>query len=211
MNTIVEITKEEKKTLYSAFVKAQSEIPKVIRDANNPYFNSKYLTLEGLIEVVKKAFANNGLAFSQEPTTIEINNKIYVQIVTNIIHESGVEFPPKVFQMPVSKTGEQAIGSAITYAKRYALQSIVGISADEDDDANSAVGLTENRYKQPAKKQQKASVQHCCKCGKEIENRPVGNTTYYDYSLKNLGGYYCKECGQAKKRELETGQKEIVA
>lgn len=209
MNTI-EITKEEKKILYSAFVKAQSEIPKVIRDANNPYFNSKYLTLEGLIEVVKKAFSNNGLAFSQEPTTIEINNKIYVQIVTNIIHESGVEFPPKVFQMPVSKTGEQAIGSAITYAKRYALQSIVGISADEDDDANSAVGLTTtNKYQKPVAKKQ--NLQHCSKCGKEIENRPVGNTTYYDYSLKNLGGYYCKECGQAKKRELETGQKEIVA
>lgn len=206
MNTI-EITKEEKKTLYSAFVKAQSEIPKVIRDANNPYFNSKYLTLEGLIEVVKKAFSGNGLAFSQEPTTVEINNKIYVQIVTNIIHESGAEFPPKVFQMPVSKTGEQAIGSAITYAKRYALQSIVGISADEDDDANSAVGLTTSKYQKTAKKQ---NLQHCCKCGKEIENRPIGNTTYFDYSLKELGGYYCKDCGQARKKEMETGQSELV-
>ena len=38
------------------------------------------------------------------------------------------------------------------------------------------------------------------KCGKEIQNRPLSNTTYFDYSLKELGGDYCKDCGQARKK-----------
>ena len=115
--------------------------------------------------------------------------------------------------MPTSqvKLNEQAIGSAITYAKRYALQAIVGISADEDDDGNSACGRTVET-KQYTKPQQpkKQETKKCCKCGKTIENRPLGTTTYFDYSLKNLGDYYCKECGQAKSKELKTGQSELV-
>ena len=206
--------REDKKTLYKAFIKAQNEFGKIVKDAKNPYFNSKYLTLEALIEVVRNAFGKNGLGFSQEPTTVEINNKIYVQITTQIYHESGAEFPPKVFLMPLSQTKltEQAIGSAITYAKRYALQSIVGISADEDDDGNSASGrVVENKqYTKPQQQVKKQENKHCCKCGQVIENRPLGNTTYFDYSLKELGDYYCKECGQARKKEIETGQKEMV-
>ena len=82
MENNFELSKEDKKNLYSAFIKAQSEIPKIVKDASNPYFNSKYLSLDGLIEVIRKVFANNGLGFSQTPTTFENNNKIYVQITT---------------------------------------------------------------------------------------------------------------------------------
>ena len=208
----MELSKEDKKILYSAFIKAQGEFPKIVKDAKNPYFNSKYLTLDYLIEIVRKAFSNNGLGFSQEATTIEINQKMFVQITTHIYHESGVEFPPQICMMPVSqKTTEQAIGSAITYTKRYALQAIVGISADEDDDGNSASGrVVDNKQYTKPQQSKKQDTKHCCKCGKEIQNRPLGNTTYFDYSLKELGNYYCKECGQAKSKELKTGQSEIV-
>jgi hypothetical protein len=148
---------------------------------------------------------------------------IKVIIKTIIAHESGDTIENELI-LPVTIGGRisdaQAIGSAITYARRYSLQSLVGISADEeDDDGNSASGRvveaksqTKTQVKQQPKTQQEKqeSKQHCCKCGQVIENRPLGNTTYFDYSLKELGGYYCKDCGQARKKEMETGQSEMI-
>ena len=212
---IQKLKTKEGNALYVALAKAQGEFETATKNQKNPFFNSKYLTLGGVIEVIRKPFAKNGLSFLQFPTVKKEDNSTTVIIKTVIAHESG-ETIENELSLPVTTGGRisdaQAIGSAITYARRYALQSLVGISADEDDDGNSACGKTVEP-KQQTKPQQQAKKQenkHCCRCGQVIENRPLGNTTYYDYSLKNLGDYYCKDCGQARKKEIETGQSEMI-
>jgi hypothetical protein len=215
--------KNSKNNIYTALAKAQGEFETATKNQKNPFFNSKYLTLGGVIDIIRKPFAKNGLSFLQFPTVRTEGNSTTVIIKTIIAHESGETIENELI-LPVTIGGRisdaQAIGSAITYARRYSLQSLVGISADEeDDDGNSASGRvvevksqTKTQVKQQPKTQQEKqeSKQHCCKCGQVIENRPLGNTTYFDYSLKELGGYYCKDCGQARKKEMETGQSEMI-
>lgn len=217
--------KNSKNNIFTALAKAQGEFETATKNQKNPFFNSKYLTLGGVIEIIRKPFAKNGLSFLQFPTVKKEGNITTVIIKTVIAHESGDTIENELI-LPVTIGGRisdaQAIGSAITYARRYSLQSLVGISADEeDDDGNSACANTietkpqvkqlKTQEKPQAKTQDKQeSKQHCCKCGQVIENRPLGTTTYFDYSLKELGGYYCKDCGQARKKEMETGQSEMV-
>lgn len=215
--------KNSKNNIYTALAKAQGEFETATKNQKNPFFNSKYLTLGGVIEIIRKPFSKNGLSFLQFPTVKkEGNNSTTVIIRTVIAHESG-ETIENELSLPVTIGGRisdaQAIGSAITYARRYSLQSLVGISADEeDDDGNSACANTietKPQIKQQPKQEKPQTKQedkqkHCCKCGQVIENRPLGNTTYFDYSLKELGGYYCKDCGQARKKEMETGQSEMI-
>lgn len=221
--------KNSKNNIYTALAKAQGEFQinsknqEVTvcsqKDGKWTKYSYKYLTLAGIIEIIRKPFAKNGLSFLQFPTVKKEGNSTTVIIKTVIAHESGDTIENEL-SLPVTIGGRisdaQAIGSAITYARRYSLQSLVGISADEeDDDGNSACANTietKPQVKQQPKTQQEKqeSKQHCCKCGQVIENRPLGNTTYFDYSLKELGGYYCKDCGQARKKEMETGQSEMI-
>jgi len=227
--------KSSKNNIYTALAKAQGEFQinsknqEVTvcsqKDGKWTKYSYKYLTLAGIIEIIRKPFAKNGLSFLQFPTVKKEGNSTTVIIKTVIAHESGDTIENEL-SLPVTIGGRisdaQAIGSAITYARRYSLQSLVGISADEeDDDGNSACANTietKPQVKQPPKQEKpqaktqdkQESKQHCCRCGQVIENRPLGTTTYFDYSLKELGGYYCKDCGQARKKEMETGQSEMI-
>ena len=102
------------------------------KSAANPFFKSKYANLEEVIRVVKTAFEANGLSFVQFP----ISGEGTAGVETIILHESG-EFISNEFMLKCSKADPQGMGSAITYARRYGLQSACGIPS-EDDDGNAA-------------------------------------------------------------------------
>ena len=102
------------------------------KSAANPFFKSKYANLEEVIKVVKAAFEANGLCFVQFP----ISGDGTAGVETIIMHESG-EFISNEFLLKCAKTDPQGMGSAITYARRYGLQSACGIPS-EDDDGNAA-------------------------------------------------------------------------
>ncbi len=123
---------ESIKDLAMALNKAQSEMGGAVKDSNNPFFKSKYADLAAVVKAIKEPFANNGLSYTQFP--IENDGRIGVETI--LMHESG-EFLSQSFTVPMSKQDAQAAGSCITYCRRYALQSIAGIPA-EDDDGNAA-------------------------------------------------------------------------
>lgn len=112
-----------------AFLKAQKDIVSVIKDQTNPYFKSKYADLTGVIEACKDQLNSNGIAILQPIDGMEVE--------TILIHESGEFFSSKTPIVVKAPNDPQALGSAITYAKRYGLQSMVLLPA-EDDDGNSA-------------------------------------------------------------------------
>ena len=113
--------------------KAQGEMGGAVKDANNPFFKSKYADLSAVVQAVKDPFANNGLSYVQFP--IEEGGRIGVETI--LMHESG-EWLSNSFTVQLSKQDAQGAGSAITYCRRYALQAIAGIPS-EDDDGNNAV------------------------------------------------------------------------
>lgn len=96
-------------------------------------YRFKYATYAAIVEYVRPILARNKLCYSQ---LVEHDGSV----TTILMHESG-EYISSTLHIQGEKT-PQGIGSAITYAKRYALSSILGIVADDDDDGNIAEGNT---------------------------------------------------------------------
>ena len=119
-------------SLAAALNKAQAEMSGAKKSAKNPFFKSNYANLEEVINCVKEPFADNGLSFVQFP----ISGDGVAGVETIIMHESG-EFISGEFMLKCSKNDPQGMGSAITYARRYGLQSACGVPS-EDDDGNAA-------------------------------------------------------------------------
>jgi hypothetical protein len=123
---------ESIKEIAQAIGKFQSEIETIKKTETNPVFTSKYASLSNILDAIKKPLAANGLSFVQFPTG---NNGL----ATLLMHESG-EWILDSYTMTPFKNDPQGIGSAITYQRRYALGSILGLNIDIDDDGNSASG-----------------------------------------------------------------------
>jgi hypothetical protein len=126
------------KELALALSKTQSILKGALKDSNNPFFKSKYADLASVWEACREPLAANGLSVVQMPCNDTPDS---VALETILMHTSG-QWISSVFSMPVSKHDAQAVGSAITYARRYALAAVVGI-APEDDDGNLASGKSE--------------------------------------------------------------------
>ena len=126
-------TSESIKNLAYALYKAQAEMGGAVKDSKNPFFKSDYADLTSVIKAIKEPFANHGLSYTQFPT----NEEGRIGVVTMLMHESG-EYLEHSYTLPTTKADPQSAGSAITYARRYALQSIAGIPT-ADDDAESAM------------------------------------------------------------------------
>ena len=138
---------DAKCAFYKALSAAQSEIEGAIKNSTNPHFRSKYADLGAVWEACRAPLTKQGISIIQCPS---FDTERSVVIVDTIVaHESGYEksFP---LTMPVSKVDAQGIGSAISYARRYALMAAVGI-APEDDDGNAAVAQGGD-HKAPATK-----------------------------------------------------------
>jgi hypothetical protein len=124
---------ESIKNIAGALVKFQSSVSKVAKESNNPFFKSKYASLANILDTIQKPLSESGLAISQFPDENALT--------TIIIHADSGEWMKSSYVMPVAKQNDpQAMGSAITYARRYALGSILNLNIDDDDDGEKAMG-----------------------------------------------------------------------
>jgi len=119
--------------LANALCNAQGQMGGAVKDSSNPFFKSSYADLTSVIKAIKQPFADNGLSYTQFP----VSNEHGVGVSTRLMHVSG-QWLEMEYTLPTVKKDPQASGSAITYARRYALQSIAGIPT-ADDDAESAM------------------------------------------------------------------------
>ena len=128
-DSLVEYTK--------AMMKFRINLEQPKKDADNPFFKSKYVNLEGVQKAIKDALAGTGLDYNQWPMNDD-NGK--TGIATIVLHESGeyIEFPP--YFMKSEKNTPQGEGSVLTYLRRYSLSTVFGVSSDIDDDGNVASG-----------------------------------------------------------------------
>ena len=124
--------------LADALSKAQGEIKGAIKDSTNPFFKAGYSTLCSVWECCREPLSKNGLAIVQIPH--ESDQQVIIETI--LMHTSGEWVSGKISMKPV-KTDPQSIGSAMTYARRYALSAMVGVAPiEEDDDGNAATGKT---------------------------------------------------------------------
>jgi len=120
--------------------KAMLEVQKVVRpackDKINSFTQSRYATLNSVMEACSEALINAGIWVTQYPVPVD-GDGAQLGLVTKLVHAESGEWQKSLLVMPLSKTDPQGYGSALTYARRYGLSALVGI-VTEDDDANSA-------------------------------------------------------------------------
>lgn len=124
------------KELYSALVKAQSQIRGAVKDSLNPHFRNKYADLGSVWDACREALHKNGLAVIQ---LSDVDASGAPVLLTRIIHESGQHIEGRYPLVCKDATDPQKLGSATTYARRYALAAAIGI-IQEDDDGQAAAG-----------------------------------------------------------------------
>ena len=137
------MTSETIGALAHALSKAQAEIDGAAKDSTNPYFSSKYADLASVWAACRGPLAAHGLAVVQTVTSREGRDLL----VTTLVHSSG-EWMRGEIPLLLSKADMQGLGSAITYARRYGLAAIVGVSP-EDDDGNAAVASAPAKAPKP--------------------------------------------------------------
>jgi hypothetical protein len=135
----------EMKALYTALVKCQSQIKTALKDSKNPHFKSTYADLTSVMLACKDALAANDLAVLQLSRIHESGAPV---LVTRIIHTSGEHIEGEFPLVCKDPNDPQKLGSAVTYARRYALSAALGITAD-DDDGQAAAGHTPAPKPQP--------------------------------------------------------------
>ncbi len=133
--------------LATALAKAQGAMRFAAKDANNPFFKSKYADLSSVVEAIREALATNGLSYMQH---LQQSEKHEVCVETVILHASGQWIGCGTVAIPVNKNDAQGYGSALTYARRYSLSAAVGVVAD-DDDGNAAAASAPKPAAAPAK------------------------------------------------------------
>ncbi len=135
--------------LAAALAVAQGKFPAAKFDATNAFLKNKYASLGSIIEAAKPILAENGLSVSQ----LMIGGGDHIGISTVLLHSSG-EWIESTVVMPINdekgKSVAQAAGSVVTYLRRYALASILGIYADDDTDGHQSAG--DKKVEQPATK-----------------------------------------------------------
>ena len=119
--------------LTAALVKFQNEVGAIPKTSSNPFFKSKYAGLPAVVETAGPILAKHGLAVSQH-IGYDLDNDT---LETWLLHTSG-QYLVSRMRLLLTKQDSQGQGSAITYARRYAFMSVLGLVADDDDDGNAA-------------------------------------------------------------------------
>lgn len=140
-------TSESISKIAVALLAAQKGITFAPKDATNPHFKNKYADLGSVVDAVKPALNEAGIVFIQTASPSD-DGKLH--LATRLMHESG-EWIEDTLVMPLPKPDPQGFGSAMTYARRYALAAITGVYQDDDDgNRGSGSGHEESSSSQPA-------------------------------------------------------------
>jgi hypothetical protein len=135
MNDIIEFS-ESKAAIAKALVAAQKNIGTIKKSSKNPHFNSKYADLASVVEAVSPALHEADLVLLQGSANQEDGS---IRVQTMLLHGSSAEWVRTSLNLRPFKPDAQGVGSTITYGRRYTLQSLLGLAA-EDDDGNAASG-----------------------------------------------------------------------
>lgn len=142
---------ESIKELAAALAKAQADMAGASKDAKGNF--GSYADLASVWEACRGPLSKNGLSVTQLPSTGERG----ITVTTLLMHTSG-EWISDVLTLPLERPTPQAAGSAITYARRYALAAFVGVAPAEDDGDAAEKHQRQQQEQRPAPRQPKPSV-----------------------------------------------------
>lgn len=121
--------------LAKAMVKVQGALNPACKDAENPFVKNRYATLNSVIEACREALTAQSIWVAQYPVAAEVG---HLGLVTKLVHGDSGQWQSSLMVMPLPKSDPQGYGSALTYARRYGLATLVGMVSEADDDAEAA-------------------------------------------------------------------------
>jgi len=133
--------------LAKALLSVQKVLQPAVKDALNPFAKNKYATLNSIMDVCREHLIDNGIWLTQYPVPVEVG---HMGLVTKLTHAETGQWQSGLLMMPLAKSDPQGYGSAMTYARRYALSALLGIVTEEDDDGQGGMPATKstNRKRQ---------------------------------------------------------------
>jgi len=132
--------------LAKALVAVQKNVTPIVKDRTNPHFNAKFASLDGIMEQVRPLLAGEGLSIVQGgagPVSNNDGNICGVSVETMLLHQSG-EFVSSIIVLPLEKPSAQAVGSAVTYGRRYGVAALLALTTEDDDDGQVATANAVN-------------------------------------------------------------------
>src|SRR4051794_12553128 len=123
------------KGLLGALLAVQQEAPTLRKDATNPHFKSKYVSLDTIVETIQPLLSKHGLVWTTLPCRDDTGAPA---LRYRLVHAETGEAFEDVMPLLVQKQDPQGFGSALTYARRYSITAVLNLVADEDDDGNNA-------------------------------------------------------------------------
>lgn len=134
--TLLPEVSEKADVILAQLMKAKSTMGSVVRkDASNPFHKSKYATLGAHLELSETVLHDHGLLMLHTPNII---NNQHILVATLYHPESG-QWIKSYLPLPNPKADSQGIGASLTYMRRYSINSMLGLNA-EDDDGETAAG-----------------------------------------------------------------------
>ena len=120
-------------SIHASFIAAQAEFGAAVKGAVNPHFKSRYADLSAVLEAVLPALNKHGLGLLYRVHDCDVG----VRLEAVVIHTSGEELSSGILHLPVANNDSQAVGSALSYGKRYLATGLFSLQT-ADDDGNAA-------------------------------------------------------------------------
>jgi hypothetical protein len=123
------------KALLKSLVEFNKQVKPIIKGAENPFFKSKYASLDTIQQTIREPLNANGLVITQS----NVFSEGQILVETRVWHSESGEYMSSIFPIVVNKQSAQDYGSAVSYARRYSLSGLLNlIIENEDDDGNKA-------------------------------------------------------------------------
>ena len=140
--------------LAKALINVQRTIQPAIKDATNPFVHNRYATLNSVMDSCREALLGNSIWMTQFPVPAEPG---YLGLVTKLTHAESGQWQSSLAVVPLPKADPQGMGSAMTYARRYALSAMLGIVTDDDDGEDAKMP---SKTGSPSRKPQNVPLAH---------------------------------------------------
>ena len=168
--------------LAKALLNVQRTVQPIAKDAENPFTKSWYASLNSVMDACRDALIENGIWLCQYPVPAEQPNSL--GLVTKLTHAESGQWQSSLAVVPLPKADPQGMGSAITYARRYALTAMLGMVTEDDDAEGARTGRkSASRPKLPVNAQEtkKASPRD-----PSIKNNSSALSNHPSTALENL-------------------------
>lgn len=192
-------------SLAKALAAAQAELRHPKKDATNPHFRNRYASLTACLDAALPVLSKHGLALSQP---VEVREDGVTVLRTVLLHESGESLEATYPLRPV-KDDPQGMGSALTYARRYSLCSLVAIAADDDDDGAQASEPRQARRQEKRAPSGKASGWRKAAKPGTCEDCSSGfgaDGGFYRYDEHDTFHAICAPCANRRKQEAQRAE-----